>query len=138
VAAAWSGLPYDSISMDRSECFGSCPSYLVEFVRGAGEESLSPATYEGRSYVELEGRHLGEIDLWSYARLCQLLDHLNFRSLSQRYAANWTDDFTVVIRAEHRDGAHQVSDYGQQAPPDFMALRFAIDATLAEVEWRPE
>jgi hypothetical protein len=138
VAAAWAGLPYERISMDRSVCFGTCPSYAVELRRGEGSETLAPAAYTGRDYVDRMGPHEGQIDLWAYARLCQLLDHLGFRDLRPSYAAPWTDDFTVVIEVDRLGERYEVSDYGQQAPPDFMALRLAIDANVAEIDWREQ
>lgn len=75
-----------SISLDRSGCEGSCPSYSVE-LHGDGS-----AKYIGNSYVLVKGTH--EFDISGDSVRC-LVDHFkraNFWSLRNEYEANNTAD----------------------------------------------
>jgi hypothetical protein len=134
MGAAWNNLPYASISLEREGCFGTCPQYEVTFSRGSGQ-AAGAATFEGRAFVSREGTFEGGISLWDYARLCELLDQLGFRSMNEDYAAQWTDDATTLLRADHVSGSVQVRDYGQQGPAELFALQLAVDATVELIEW---
>jgi hypothetical protein len=136
-AAVWAGLPYTSIRLERHACYGACPDYSVEFTRGSGDSFTGPAEYIGVSDAERIGSFSGQIDFFSYGYMCQLLDELGFQSMDANYAAQWTDDSTVVLQATRADGTHRVEDYGRQGPPQLFALQLSIDATAALVEWTP-
>jgi hypothetical protein len=132
--AVWGGLPYTSIRLERHACFGTCPVYSVELTRGSGYGAGS-AVYTGESDVDKIGSFVGEIDIFSYGQLCQLLDALGFASMDENYAASWTDDSTVVLQATTADGTHRVEDYGRQGPPALFALQLSIDAITDRIEW---
>lgn len=134
--ALWAALPYDSISLTREGCFGTCPIYQVTFRRGIGIGEGS-ARYSGEAYVDRQGEHDGGIDLWTYARLCELFDSLEFLDLRASYAAEWTDDETVIVEVSTASGAHQVLDYGHQGPPELVALQLAVEAISERIEWAP-
>jgi hypothetical protein len=130
----WAGLPYSSISLERQGCFGTCPIYTVTFSRGSGE-SAGLASYVGERYAARDGAFDGAIDIWAYGHLCELLDSLDFFGLEENYAAEWTDDATVIVEASGAAGSHRVLDYGRQGPAELVALQLAIDATADRIEW---
>ena len=132
--AVWDALPYTSIRLERHGCFGGCPVYSVELTRGSGY-GAGRAEYTGELYVDRAGSFDGEIDIFSYGYLCQLLDELGFAGMDENYAAQWTDDSTVVVQATTADGTHRVQDYGRQGPPQLFALQLSIDATANLIEW---
>ena len=127
----WRDLPYESITLERQGCFGTCPVYTATLRKG-GE-----ADYKGEAFVDHQGHWAGEIDIWDYARLCYLIDELRFSELATRYAAPWTDSETVVITVVPSKGgpALAVSEYGGYGPPELWALQLAIDAAAARVKW---
>jgi hypothetical protein len=135
MAAAWAALPFDSITLARSGCFGSCPVYEVTFARGEGMGAGS-ALYQGDAYVEREGSFEGSIEIWDYARLNELFDHFGFLRLPEGYAAQWTDDETVRVEVSTGSSTHQVLDYGHQGPPELVALQLAIDAIVERIDWQ--
>ena len=130
----WDGLPYTSIRLERLGCFGTCPIYSLELTRGSGY-GAGRAEYTGENYVDEIGSFAGEIDIFSYGYLCQLLDELGFAGMAEDYAAPWTDDSTVVLQATTAEGTHRVQDYGRQGPPALFALQLSIDATADRIEW---
>jgi hypothetical protein len=133
--AIWAGLPYRSIRLTRSGCFGSCPAYEVAFTPGSGMDAGS-ATYEGKAYVEREGSFEGAIDVWDYAHLCELLDHLGFVELDENYSSQWSDDESITVEASDASGLHRVLDYGHQGPPELVAVQFAIEAVTEKIDWQ--
>lgn len=135
VAPPWIVLPYDSIELDRSGCFGTCPSFRVELFRGASPDVTGLAIYEGREHAERRGTYESTVSQYRYARLCQLFEHLDFEQLEPSYAAQWTDDQTVTLTVRRADASFTVSDYGQQGPPEFQALVLAVQAMTDEIEW---
>ena len=132
--AIWAGLPYESITLAGGGCFGSCPIYEVTLTRAVGIGPGS-ASYQGDAFVEREGSFEGTIDLWSYGQLCELFDHLGFRDLEEDYSVDWTDAETLILEARGPAGLHRVIDYGHQGPPELVALRLAVEATVEHIEW---
>jgi len=131
-ADLWSRMPFETISLESLGCYGSCPIYKVTFLRGG------TAHFSGDSFVgELEGEFEGTIDIHKFARLCLFVDRFRFRDLDAYYDANWTDDNTITIRVTPTGATEplEVSDYGEQAPPEFMALQMAIELLVRSIEW---
>ena len=133
IANLWEALPYDSIELERTPCLGECPIYRVMFRKG-GE-----AEYHGTAHVERQGVWTGKIDIFSYGRLCFLIDDLRFRELSPRYAASWTDSATVditVVPTSNRTRV-TVSEYGGVGPPSLWAVQLSIDGVAESIDWEP-
>lgn len=135
VQEAWAGLPYSTIRLERKGCYGTCPIYNLELNRGSGTESEGPAAYHGVAYTTREGHYSGNIGLWDYGRLCQLLDRYQFMNLDEEYSADATDLSGVTIQAERLGNVHRVLDYGNQGGPDLVALQLSIDAIGDRIEW---
>jgi Domain of unknown function (DUF6438) len=72
-------LPYKSISLERTPCYGSCPVYRVTFFRSGR------AIYTAEKYLDNLGEFHGEVDIFSYIRLCFLLDKLDFQGMEDNY-----------------------------------------------------
>ncbi len=123
------GLPYGRIEFERTPCYGSCPSYAVVLNRDGS------ATYDGRAFVEREGLHRGEIDIFEFARLSLLIDRFRLGDMDPEYAANWTCDTTAIIRVHDADRVIAVSDYGRVGPIELWAIQMAIDAVVDRIEW---
>ncbi len=135
IEAIRDGLPYSEISLQRTACFGSCPVYRVTFGRD-GE-----ALYEGFAFTELLGVHEGEVPLGAFARLSHAAERIEFSAMDSLYSIEVTDLPTVRVTITAADGgAKTVSDYGNQAPPEFLLFVQALDAIADGLEWteRPE
>jgi hypothetical protein len=97
------------ISLVRTGCYGSCPSYKV-VIKGDGT-----VTYEGNSFVAISGSHRGSI---SHVKLLELLEAFraaDFLSLSTAYRLGATDLPTYRISIAFDSVNKSVEDYaGEQ------------------------
>ncbi len=132
--AAWNGYPYDSIQLERTECLGSCPAYVVTLHKGGRAE------FEGKAHVNRLGLHSGKIDPWTFGRLCYALDQMKFDTMQLSYNAPWTDSPTTIVRVT-RVGASDpisVSDYGNYGPIDLWTFQMAVDGAVSQIEWKKQ
>ena len=124
-------LPYDSISLHRTPCFGSCPVYTVTFHRSGKAE------FEATQHLPDLGRFTGEIDVFTYGRLCYLIDNSHFRQMKGSYRAQWTDDTTCIVTIMEGARRTEVSDYGRSGPIELWAIQELIDSIRKRIEWKP-
>jgi len=125
-------IPYQSISLLRGGCFGTCPVYSVTL------NADGKATYTGKANAPRQGSYAASVYFGDFARLAMFIDQSGFMKLADRYAAPWTDDETVVVSVVLRDGTTKtVSDYGRFGPPDLWILEHAIDGIVDRMKWTP-
>jgi hypothetical protein len=89
LVAAPGDLPV-SISLERTGCYGSCPSYLVT-LRADGT-----VTFEGREHVESKGQFQKKIDPAKLAPLFAKVEAIHFWDLKDRYVEKVNADGTVM------------------------------------------
>lgn len=122
--------PIESIRIERSGCFGSCPVYSAT-IRADGT-----ASYFGGRHAPRSGSQRGEAPFLAFARLAYFVERSGFAEMQEYYVAGWTDDETVTVTVTWRDGRRRsVSDYGRFGPPDLWILQQAIDAVVDRVRW---
>ena len=128
---AQAALPFTSITLSRSACFGACPVYRVTLnVDGT-------AAYEGLAHVPRIGKFVGRVPFYDFAQLVLLAERAGFMSLQERYAGAWTDDATTTLTIRARTGQEKmVDDYGAFGPPELWALQRAIDGVAESIKWR--
>jgi len=93
------------ITLDRTECFGTCPSYRVE-VRGDGL-----VTYTGRRHVDVEGEHVYKVPVVNVVRLIVSLHTKDIWSLRSEYVAPITDLSGVQLTIQMGNQTHSLRDY---------------------------
>ena len=125
-------LPYDSISLERSGCFGDCPAYIVTFYKD-GHATLVTDNWRdhGKKYYK------GKIWLGEFVRLTQMVDLARHAAHQVDYAGQWTDDYTATIRASSNGSSWVVSDYGRVAPVEVWALETLLHTFQEKSEWAP-
>jgi hypothetical protein len=130
IAAAQKTLPYTSIAIRRSGCFGTCPVYSVTL------NLDGTATYTGERFADRTGKFSGRVYWNDYGHLCLLIDTSGFMNLGNRYATNWTDDETTTVTVTRRNGeVKSVEDYGRFAPPEAWTVERAIDGVVGQIKW---
>ncbi|WP_152619974.1 DUF6438 domain-containing protein [Lysobacter sp. A03] len=123
-------IPYESISIERSPCFGKCPVYKMTLHRD-GKALL----VDDHLLPDEARRYSAEMDLKDYARLAQLFEDTRTASRKTEYMGQWTDDYFVTITATDSQGSWSISDYGQVAPPKVWALQQALFRQYATLPW---
>jgi hypothetical protein len=130
--AALSLLPYESISLERTACFGDCPVYVVTFYKD-GHATLVTDNWQdnGKRY------YTGKIWMGQYVRLTQMAELAKNATRQAGYWGQWTDDYTAIIRASSKDQSWTVSDYGRVAPVEVWTLETLLHVFKEETEWSP-
>ena len=121
--------PYVRVELDRSGCYGTCPSFLF---------TLEPtrATWDGRSYVEPEGFHEAESNALALGRICWYVESADLERFRGRYEAGWTDDQTTIVRLTRPDGeVVEFYDYGRRSPIEVQALWTLLEETADWFDW---
>jgi len=134
VGEIWAALPYSRVTLQRGGCFGPCPIYTVTFTRGTGAGS-GGAAYEGGLFADRSGTFEGELDIYTYGRLCLRLDELGFRFFRESYTVNGIDLESVNVEAETTSGTRRVEEYGSEGPRNLHEVQRAIDAVADGIEW---
>lgn len=112
------------ITLDRTGCFGRCPSYSVH-IRGDGT-----VTYNGGSFVALTGSHRGWIPKETVLEIVNAFQQADYFSLRDRYVAGITDNPTYTTSISFDGRTKEVVDYvGASAgmPDSVTTLEDAID-----------
>ncbi len=94
-----------TITLERTPCFGFCPSYLVT-LREDGT-----VTYEGRDHVKVTGRQTWKVDPAAVRALAQQMQDAGFFELQDEYRAMMTDNPTVYTSLTAGGRTKKVMDY---------------------------
>jgi len=93
-----------TITLSRSGCYGTCPSYEVSV-------STEGIVFEGEGFVVASGRHTDTVDPSAVRRLAKKLVAADFYSMNDEYQAGVTDNPTYVLSISIDGHAKKVLDY---------------------------
>jgi ankyrin repeat protein len=93
------------ISLTRSGCFGSCPSYKID-VYGDGR-----AVYEGRRFVDVDGEHSYQVPPNEVRDLVETLRATDIWSFRTAYRASITDNPNYTLVIDMGGQKHSLDDY---------------------------
>jgi hypothetical protein len=107
VHLAMPSVPLDKvhIALERSGCFGTCPSYRVD-IFGDGR-----AVYRGRGFVDVEGEHHYRVSREAVSDLVQSLRAKDIWSMRPSYRGMVTDNPSYQLTIQLGDAVHQIDDY---------------------------
>jgi hypothetical protein len=120
------------IVLERSGCFGTCPSYGVE-LRGSGD-----VLFEGDGFVTFAGAHRTRVSPEVVECLLQDFRAADFWSLDPEYVAHVTDLPTYKISLTIGGQTKVLTDYAGQSvgmPAVITALEEAIDQAASTGTW---
>src|SRR5262245_50239604 len=133
-------IPQDlMITLERTECFGSCPDYKLTVAADGA------VVFEGRRFVKREGAT--EKSAISREQLKQLIaevDRVKFFSLEDNYecAELWSDNptaFTSIrINGKSKTIKHYYGCRGPKVPKEFTELENKIDEIVNTAKWLPD
>jgi len=93
-----------TITLQRSGCFGSCPSYLVSVSTGG-------VVFDGHNFVVAMGRHTDRIAAERVRDFAKRFVAADFYSMDPCYRANVTDNPTYQLTVTVDGQTKQVQDY---------------------------
>jgi len=93
-----------TITLERTGCFGSCPSYTVAV-------STDGIVFDGRGFVVASGKHTDRVDAGEVRKLAKRLVAADFYSMDTSYSASVTDCPTYVLSIAIDGHAKTVQDY---------------------------
>jgi hypothetical protein len=120
------------IVLERSGCFGTCPSYRVE-LNGTGE-----VLFQSDGFVTFPGDHQTRVSPQAIECLLQDFRTVDFWSLDPEYVANVTDLPTYKISLTIDGKTKVLTDYAGQSvgmPAAVSALEDAIDQAASTDTW---
>ena len=93
-----------TITLERSECYGSCAAYKVSV-------STDGIVFDGRSFVLAQGRHTDRVDAEEVRKLANKFIAADFYSMDAKYIAAVTDNpgYTLSISVDGHE--KEVEDY---------------------------
>ena len=125
-------LPYESISLETTPCFGNCPVFFVTFHRDGRAELIENHSFKGE-----EKYYKGRIGPESFVRITQLALLASAVARESDYSGQWTDDTMSTIRATTLGRTWEVSDYGGVSPPEVWVLELVLRDFKSGIEWAP-
>lgn len=104
--------PFDEITLQRTECYGTCPAYTV-VLHGDGT-----VVYKGKSHVVAFGERKASIPKASISFLLSAFDEASFLSFQDEYGSErdgckevWTDSSSLMIRYQSKANSKSVAYY---------------------------
>ena len=127
-------LPFDEIQLERTECYGNCPSYVITLRRDG------TATYVGRSHVEKLGKYSGSVNGFDFGKLCWAIEKWDLWNLDPRTFESGTVDHpttTLRIKKQNNETPTEILEDGLPGPIELWVVQNSIDQIAARITWRP-
>jgi uncharacterized protein DUF6438 len=80
-----------AISLERTSCYGTCPSYKVIAYRDGRIQ------YEGKDYVTIKGKRISAINPSQFARLAKKAEEIGFFRLKNEYSSITNPDGSMSV-----------------------------------------
>jgi len=149
---AWDALPLDSITLERTQCFGACPAYSVTFYKRTAAVKKGEQTYEnafgraelvvtvpGRSaprfarFPEAIGTFTGWVHLFTFARLSLLIHTQGFAAMPEGSLKNasGSDSSGTAVSVTGRLKRTVVGEW----PMQLWSIEQAIDSAAKDINW---
>jgi len=117
------------IGIERTPCYGTCPSYTF-IVRRDGTFH-----YKGDRHVERQGEFTGTIPVWHFQRLAQFIKDSGYTELEDYYSRAVTDNPTIFTMVVMNGKRKTVSNYANAGPTKLWAIEQLIDDLMTKAKW---
>jgi large subunit ribosomal protein L25 len=85
-----------AITLERTQCFGTCPAYSVRI------DAAGNVTYEGTHFVRVEGLQTDRVPVSAAAALLATVQRIGFFDLADQYREITNPDGTVTTMTDQR------------------------------------
>ncbi len=120
-----------TITLMRSGCFGSCPSYTVTI-------STDGIVFDGHSFVVASGKHTDTVNADDVRALAKQFVDADFYSMNASYRAGVTDNPTYALSISIDGHMKEVEDYvgaSEGMPAVITELENEVDAFARTQRW---
>jgi len=128
------------ITLERTPCFGTCPSYKLTIYDDGKVE------YEGRDFVKLKRKAEGQITKAQLEELIREFERIDYQNLADDYTLGskncphgWTDNPTAVTSLNWKDKKKTIRHYhgcrGSDVLDQLTALEDKIDQVVNTKRW---
>jgi hypothetical protein len=119
------------ITVERTACFGFCPDYRLS-IYGNGK-----VVYEGRYYVQVEGRRITYIPKRKVRELVAEFERIGFYNFDDRYIMSATDLPSTLISIDLEGRSKTIDMYGTEmiAPEEISNLIKQIEEAVNVSRW---
>ena len=150
----WDALPLDSITLERTRCFGECPAYRVTFYKRTASVKDGGQTYQDqfgqaelvatvagqsgprfalfRRFPEATGTFTGWVNLFTVARLSLLIHTQGFSARPEGSLKGWSSDAPgTAVGVTGRLKRTVVGEW----PMELWSIEQAIDSAAKDINW---
>jgi len=128
------------ITLERSTCFGTCPSYIVTLA------SDGRVTWEGRDYVKTTGPATAQIKPENFDKLVKELERIGFAALDDKYEPgtrgcpnsatdNPSAQTSIRINGKTKSVLHYYGCRDSEVLRTLTALERKIDEVIGTEKW---
>jgi hypothetical protein len=124
-----------SVSLERTECYGTCPEYTVTVKRDG------TVTWSGTDFVQAKGARTGKANAAATRALFELIAKSCFRSMGDSYVLAVSDQPSANVSVTFAsDETKTVHHYGPEfpncaVPPMLSEIEHRIDAVAGTDKW---
>jgi acetamidase/formamidase len=130
----------DFVSLERTVCFGTCPSYKVTITQDG------TVTFEGRDFVKTKGTVTAQIRSEEFQQLVDEFEKIKYFSLRDRYTESADGCTSVVtdnpnantslsLNGRVKSVSHYFGCRGPEVLPKLAALENKIDEIAGTEKW---
>lgn len=120
----------DSVTLSRSGCYGTCPSYGVTLYADGRVE------WKGHSFIAAAGERKYQVPEAEARRLVERFQSAEVRGLCGDYGQSVTDNAFVLVEISIGGQLKSIHDYAASSPRWFRQLRDEIDRVGATHDLR--
>jgi hypothetical protein len=120
------------MSMERTPCFGLCPTYKIEIYKKGF------VLYRGYTYVENKGIYSTHLSAEDVKKLTDYANEIKYFELKDTYINAYMTDFPSTITTVKMDGQSKtINDGHEDTPSELVFLEKMIDDLVAKNPFNP-
>lgn len=149
----WAGLPFDSISLQRTSCLGTCSAYTVTFYRRTARSGIRDSNGDQfgralltvtraargqrgtRGYLEARGTFEGGVDIFTFASLSYLIQKWALPLKDEPPPMMVTDAPAAFVNVSAPGVSGTVNDDGGMRTIELWAVQVAMDSAAQSIAW---
>jgi hypothetical protein len=111
------------ITMERTPCFGKCPSYKITIF------NTGNVAYEGYKFAKKEGKYTAKLTKPQLSELKAKIEAINLFELQSKYDSKITDIPSCILLVNHNGNTKKILDR-DGAPVEIKEFEKLIDALV--------